>query len=119
MHLEAGELMAEYKEEPDWREKIAADVREMFGQLVGEVLEDAKRLAPVDTGHLRESLSSEIRGETARIGSDLNYALYVEEGHRIAYRGADGEVHYTGEVVPPFPYLRPALYRKRSIGGGA
>lgn len=105
--------MAEYREAPDWRERIAADVRELFGKLVGDVLDDAKRLVPVDTGHLRESLSSEINGDTARIGSDLNYALYVEEGHRVAYRGADGETHFTGDVVPPQPYLRPALYRKR------
>lgn len=103
----------EYEEAPDWREQIAADVREMFSKLVGEVRDDAKALAPVDTGHLRDSIDSEILGETARIGTDLNYALYVEEGHRVAYRGSDGEVHYTGEIVPPQPYLRPALYRKR------
>ncbi|WP_336156642.1 HK97 gp10 family phage protein [Amycolatopsis sp. VC5-11] len=105
--------MAEYREEPGWREKIAADVRDLFSRLTGEVLEDAKRLVPVDTGHLRESLSSEIRGDTARIGTDLNYALYVEEGHRVAYRGPDGETVFTGDVAPPQPYLRPALYRKR------
>ncbi|MEV6648062.1 HK97 gp10 family phage protein [Amycolatopsis sp. NPDC051371] len=105
--------MADYRETADWREQIAADVRELFGRLVGDVLEDAKRLVPVDTGHLRESLSSEIHGDTARIGSDLNYALYVEEGHRVAYRGADGETVFTGEVVPPQSFLRAALYRRR------
>lgn len=98
----------------DWREKIAADVRDLFGKLVGEVLEDAQALVPVDTGHLRESLSSEINGDTARIGSDLNYALYVEEGHRVAYAGPDGETIFTGDIVPPQPYLRPALFRRRS-----
>ncbi|MET8848052.1 HK97 gp10 family phage protein [Amycolatopsis sp. NPDC004625] len=98
----------------DWREKIAADVRDLFGRLVGEVLEDAQAMVPVDTGHLRESLSSEIRGETARIGSDLNYALYVEEGHRVAYRDPHtGETVFTGDIVPPQPYLRPALFRRR------
>ncbi|RSM60581.1 hypothetical protein DMH03_17690 [Amycolatopsis sp. WAC 01376] len=105
--------MAEYRETPDWREQITADVRELFGRLVGEVLDDAKRLVPVDTGHLRESLSAEINGDTARIGSELNYALYVEEGHRVAYAGPDGETVFTGDVVPPQPYLRPALYRRR------
>lgn len=105
--------MAEYREEPGWKEKIADDVRELFSKLTGEVLEDAKRLVPVDTGHLRESLSSEIRGDTARIGSDLNYALYVEEGHRVGYAGPDGGTVFTGDVVPPQPYLRPALYRRR------
>ncbi len=105
--------MAKYHEAPDWREQIAAGVRDLFGQLVGEVLDDAKRLVPVDTGHLRESLSSEVNGDTARIGSDLNYALYVEEGHRVAYRGPEGETVFTGDTVPPQPYLRPALYRRR------
>lgn len=105
--------MAEYREEPDWRARINADVQELFGKLVGDVLDDAQRLVPVDTGHLLESLDSEINGDTARIGSDLNYALYVEEGHRVAYAGPDGETVFTGDVVPPQPYLRPALYRKR------
>lgn len=100
-------------EEPGWRERIAADVRELLGKITGEVLEDAKALCPVDTGHLRDSLSSEVEGNTSRVGTELNYALYVEEGHRIAYRGADGEVHYTGGVVPPQPFLRPALFRRR------
>ncbi|WP_329064885.1 HK97 gp10 family phage protein [Amycolatopsis sp. NBC_01480] len=111
--------MAEYREEPGWKERINADVQTMFSKLVGEIHDDAKRLAPVDTGHLRESIDSEINGETARIGSNLNYALFVEEGHRVAYRGADGEVHYTGEVVPPQPFLRPSLYRIRNLGGEA
>ncbi|MEC3974739.1 HK97 gp10 family phage protein [Amycolatopsis sp. H20-H5] len=105
--------MADYVEEPGWRERIAADVRELFGRLTGEVREDARALAPVDTGHLRESVDSEINGDTARIGSDLNYALYVEEGHRVAFRNAAGETEFTGEVVSPQPFLRPALYRKR------
>lgn len=111
--------MAEYREEPGWKERINADVQAMFGKLVGEIRDDAEAGAPVDTGNLRASVDSEINGDTARIGSNLNYALYVEEGHRVAYRGADGEVHFTGEVVPPQPYLRPALYRKRNVGGGA
>ncbi len=105
--------MAEFIEDPDWREHIAQEVRELLERLSGEVLEDAKALCPVDTGHLRESLSRGIEGTTARIGTDLNYGLYVEEGHRVAYRGEDGETHFTGEVVPPQPFLRPALYRLR------
>lgn len=100
-------------ETPDWRERVAADVRALLEQVTGEVLVDAKALAPVDTGKLRDSLSSEVEGMTGRVGTDLNYALYVEEGHRVAYRGADGETHFTGDVVPPQPFLRPALFRRR------
>ncbi|MEV8615689.1 HK97 gp10 family phage protein [Amycolatopsis sp. NPDC051373] len=105
----------EYDPDSNWREQIAADVREWYSQLVGEVREDARALAPVDTGHLRDSVDSEIRGETARIGTELNYGLYVEEGHRVGYAGPDGETIFTGEIVPPQPWLRPALYRKRGV----
>lgn len=104
----------EYVESRDWREKIAADNRALLARIVGEVLVDAKAGAPVDEGTLRDSLESEIRGETGRIGTDENYGIYVEEGHRVAYKdAATGETVFTGEVVPPQPYLRPALYRKR------
>jgi hypothetical protein len=103
----------EYVESRDWRERIAEDNRALLARIVGEVLADAQAGAPVDTGRLRDSLESEIRGETGRVGSNLNYVVYVEDGHRIGYRGPDGETVFTGEVVPPFPFLRPALYRNR------
>jgi hypothetical protein len=105
----------EYVEDGGWREKIAEDMRELLARVVGEVLVDAKAACPVDTGHLRDSLDSEIRGDTGRVGTDLNYGLYVEEGHRVAYAGPEGVTVFTGDVVPPQPYLRPALYRKRGV----
>lgn len=107
--------MADYEPSSDWRERIAADMRDILSRVTGDVLRDAQAACPVDTGHLRESLRSATEGTVGRVGTDLNYGLYVEEGHRIAYRGADGETHYTGGVVAPQPYLRPALYKKRSI----
>lgn len=107
----------DYVPNPHWREDIAADVRAWFAELVGGVRTDAKAGCPVDTGNLRDSIDSEILGDTGRIGTELNYGLYVEEGHRVAYAGPDGETVYTGDVVPPQPFLRPALYRRR--GGGA
>jgi phage gpG-like protein len=103
----------EYHADPDWHSHVETAAQDWFRRIVGEVESDAKALAPVDTGALRASISSEISGDTARIGSNLDYSLYVEEGHRVAYRGADGTTHYTGEVVPPEPFLKPALYRKR------
>jgi hypothetical protein len=106
----------EYVENSGWREQIAADNRALLARIVGEVLVDARAGAPVDTGALRDSLESEVRGETGRIGTNENYGIYVEEGHRVGYAGPDGVTVFTGEVVPPQPYLRPALYRKR--GGG-
>lgn len=44
----------------------------------------AKRLAPVDEGRLRGSITTEVRGGDAslvvRVGSNLEYAVYVHEG---------------------------------------
>lgn len=103
----------EYREDPSWRGHVDKAAHLWLARIARDVESDAKALAPVDTGRLRASISSEVSGDTARIGSDLDYAGFVEEGHRVAYRGADGATHYTGEVVPPQPFLKPALYRKR------
>lgn len=40
----------------------------------------AKRLAPVDTGRLRNSITHEVSGDTVYIGSNVEYAPYVEMG---------------------------------------
>lgn len=109
--------MAEYIDDPGAREHIAAAASAMLDRLSARVLDNAQRAAPVDTGHLRESLHRGVEASTARIGSDLDYSLYVEEGHRVAYRGEDGAVHHTGAVVPPQPYLRPALYALQAEAG--
>lgn len=55
----------------------------------------AKSLCPVDTGRLRSSISYEVEDLTVRIGSDVEYAIYVEMGTR--YQRAR-------------PYLRPAFF---------
>jgi len=41
---------------------------------------DAKKLAPVDTGRLRSSITHDWKGTTARVGTDVNYAPYIELG---------------------------------------
>ncbi len=62
----------------------------------------AKRLCPVDTGRLRSSISHELavdgRGLVAFIGTNVEYAIYVELGTRFQ---------------PAQPYLRPALRAAR------
>lgn len=40
----------------------------------------AKRLAPVDTGTLRNSITHTTSGETEYIGTNVEYAPYVEMG---------------------------------------
>lgn len=40
----------------------------------------AKRLCPVDTGRLRNSISHQVDGGSAYIGTNVEYAPYVELG---------------------------------------
>ena len=39
-----------------------------------------KMLAPVDTGRLRNSITHEVIGDTAYIGTNVEYAVYQEMG---------------------------------------
>jgi hypothetical protein len=103
----------EYVENPGWRDEITGPVDQWFERIILDIGTDAEALAPVDTGALKASIRADRQGNVGIIGSDLDYSVWVEEGHRVAYRGRDGEVHYTGEVVPPQPWLKPALYRAR------
>lgn len=56
----------------------------------------AKTLAPVDTGALRNSISTSLRGASAEVGPTVNYAPYVEFG--------------TSRMAPQ-PYMGPAADR--------
>jgi HK97 gp10 family phage protein len=64
---------------------------------------DAKALAPVDTGTLMNSISTDITGDgrfgvmEAEIGPTVDYAQFVEEG--------------TSRMAPQ-PYMRPAFDRR-------
>ena len=98
------------EENPDWREALDTRKREVLSDTVQQIHEMADRIVPVDTGHLKSRLYSsvDVDGMSGVVGDDADYALYVEAGHRVAYRGADGVVHYTGTVVPPQPFIRTA-----------
>lgn len=80
----------------------------------------AKRLCPVDTGNLRNSISHKVDPEepAAYIGTDLSYAPYVELGTGIyagggrptpwVYQDGSGNWHWTrGNKAQP--YLKPAV----------
>lgn len=89
----------------------------------------AKALAPVgDSGELRDKIDHSVKdganGPTAKIGSPLDYAMYVEYGTgEFAENGAgrkggwsyqtpDGEWHHTNGMSPQ-PFLRPAFKRNK------
>lgn len=80
----------------------------------------AKKLAPVDTGNLRNSISHTVDPDeqAAYIGSNSEYAAYVELGtgkyypggrqEPWAYQDANGNWHMTnGQRAQP--YLKPAV----------
>ena len=90
----------------------------------------AKALAPVgDSGELRDKIDHNVKdganGPEAKIGSPLDYAMYVEYGTgEFAENGAgrkggwsyqtpDGEWHHTNGMSPQ-PFLRPAFRENKA-----
>ena len=78
----------------------------------------AKRLCPVDTGNLRNSIThdSDMSDQTAVIGTNVEYGKYVELGHRQdpgRYVPAIGK-RLVADHVAPQPFLRPAVEDHKS-----
>ena len=61
---------------------------------------DAKVLAPVDTGNLRNSITSTIRGLSGVVGPTANYAIHQEYG--------------TSQMGPQ-PFMGPATERNAAL----
>lgn len=98
--------------EPDWAEHVTAQVDAFLdGRLGPAIAGDATRYAPVRTGRLRESIGHHLEDHTLIVEATAPYAAYVELGHRIAHGPRMSEVG--PKVVPPRPFLRPALYQER------
>lgn len=93
----------------DWREQLAARVDHFLDTRLGpDIVRDAKRYAPVDTGRLRESIEHLVVDHELHVIASTAYAAAVENGHRVVIDGQD-----TGTFVEPQPFLRPALYKTR------
>lgn len=85
---------------------------------------DAKVNAPVDTGQLRASITHEITGDKGRVGTNVEYAPYVEYGTGLfsskgggrdtpwSYQDSAGAWHTTSGQHPQ-PFLQPALDSNR------
>lgn len=90
----------------------------------------AKALAPVgDSGELRDKIDHNVvdtsNGPAAKIGSPLDYAMYVEYGTGEfadngagrkggwSYQTPDGKWHHTNGMAPK-PFLRPAFRRNKA-----
>lgn len=97
--------------DPHAAARITAEVEaKMLPRLLRAILSDAQRIVPVDTGDLRASGEIlGIRNGKGRVGFGTDpetetYAAVVE-----------GLAPKPSPSYPVQPYLRPALYRKRSL----
>lgn len=91
-------------------ERIAHDAIEGALELVGaQCAKNAKSLAPVDTGTLRNSIDHQMDGDdTVVVGTNVEYAVYQEFGtsrQPVAANGGKG-------------YMRPAAndYKNQYVG---
>ena len=97
------------------------DVTEALEKACLLVENDAKKKVPVDTGNLRSSITHEVNGNEGIVGTNVEYAPYVEFGTGLfssqgdgrtdvpwRYQDASGQWHTTSGQQPQ-PYLQPAL----------
>ena len=103
------------------------EVEAAKNETIAKALEDiggmmeryAKLLCPVDTGRLRNSISHQVEGNTVAVGTNVEYAPYLEfgtgqfaeNGGRPTpwrYQDDKGEWHTTRGNKPQ-PFLRPAV----------
>lgn len=116
------------RRDPSAQAHVDAAINDFLDEEIGaRILADAKAFVPVDTGRLRDSLISEVHDKVLRVGSrDVEYATDVEMGtapHVIRPRVKkalwwDGAPHPYAKVnhpgTRPQPFLRPALFQRRS-----
>ena len=95
-----------------------------IGKACALVEGEAKKKAPKDTGALRRSISSTVKGTEGIVFTPLEYAPYVEYGTGLFaekggrkdvpwyYKDEEGKWHKTSGQHP-HPYMRPALNENR------
>lgn len=88
----------------------------------------AKMLEYVDTGRLRNSITHGVDGDSAYIGTAVDYAPYVEFGTGIyasngggrkdpwAFKGEDGEWHITHGTKPSHAFQKALNNHKKEYG---
>ena len=119
------ELLAKFQKMPDEMKDGLKKGLLQGGELIRA---EAAATAPVDTGRLRGSIVVEdMGGNRVRVGTNTEYAIYVEFGtgakgdSAVAHTTKTGWVYYnekTGGFVyttgqPPQPFLVPALYAQQ------
>lgn len=102
------------------------DVSKALNRACLVVENEAKRLCPVDTGDLRNSINHEVHNNVGIVGTNKEYAPYVEFGTGIfavegngrdtpwSYQNDKGEWHTTVGQKPQ-PFLETAIQTKKKL----
>lgn len=111
------------------KERLPEQAEKAVRKVGLEVLNDTVRLCPVDLGTLAQSYTMvadhDANSATARIGTNVFYAPFVEFGHGVIkpvrakmlrWIGKDGQPVFARSVgpQPPRPHLREALRRAKA-----
>lgn len=80
--------------------RVAVKTGRAIAKTAHDIEADAKAIVPVDTGFLKNSISTDVHRDSlsAEIGPTANYGRFVEEG--------------TSRMGPQ-PYMRPAYDRRK------
>lgn len=92
--------MAEYYEDLSAVAGIQYASARYAAKVAEAVEQDMVDLCPVDTGELRDSITSEATGDTVYISVTAGHASFVEFG--------------TSKMRAQ-PFIRPALYKRRNV----
>lgn len=67
-----------------WKDDIIEDIKRVVVETAATIEATAKALAPVDSGYLRQSITTEIidGGLKAKVTVDASYAIFIEYGTR-------------------------------------
>ena len=102
------------------------DISKALNKACLVVENEAKRLCPVDTGDLRNSITHEVNDGVGIVGTNKEYAPYVEYGTGIfavegngrdtpwSYQDDEGNWHTTIGQKPQ-PFLEPAARIKKKL----
>lgn len=103
--MESLQLMLSHLTSPETAKRATARGLKKGAKLVEN---SAKLLCPVDTGQLRNSIHTTVGNDGAIVGTNVEYAPYVEYG---TGRKGDPSVPHREdwEGMAPQPFLMPAL----------
>lgn len=74
-----------------WGSAIESDVTRIVYETARIIEAEAKALAPVDEGHLRDSIEMQITGEySAVVTVGAHYAIYIEYGTGVFAKAGNG-----------------------------